>query len=425
MDGIVRKIKVILLYLSVFHAILLSKTIKRSFYLMDKIRMGIVGVGNMGSSHLQRFKNNECPEIILTAVADIKQDRLDWAKSEMPEIKTYNTAEELFESGEVDAVIIATPHYFHPEMCRQALAAGLHTLSEKPAGVFTKNVRELNEFAKKQDKTFAIMFNQRMNPLYRKMREIVKSGKYGEIKRVNWIITDWFRTQFYYNSGGWRATWSGEGGGVLLNQCPHQLDLWQWICGMPSKIRAVCREGKWHDIEVEDDVMIYADYPNGATGVFITTTGDYPGTNRLEITLEKAKLVCENDKLTMAELPIETQEFIKTADDGFAKLDYETKEVECPGENSQHTGICNEFAAHILHGEPMTALGYEGINGLSISNAAFLSSWLDKAIELKDSDDPMIDNEDLFLELLNEKTANSKAKTSVNESVQSDMSSTF
>ena len=214
--------------------------------------------------------------------------------SEDPASGVFRSADALFQSGEMDAVLIATPHYFHPPMCRAALEAGLHVLCEKPAGVYTKNVHELNEFAKTQNKTFAIMFNQRMNPLYQKMREIVKGGEWGELKRVNWIITNWFRTQYYYNSGGWRATWSGEGGGVLLNQCPHQLDLWQWICGMPSKIRAVCREGKWHDIEVEDDVMIYAEYPNGASGVFITTTGDCPGTNRLEITLEKAKLVCED-----------------------------------------------------------------------------------------------------------------------------------
>lgn len=392
---------------------------------MDQIRMGIVGVGNMGSSHLRRFKDGECPRIVLTAVADIDAARLDWAKSELPELATYDTAEDLFASGKVDAVIIATPHYFHPDMCRQALTAGLHVLCEKPAGVFTKNVRELNEFAAKQEKTFGIMFNQRMNPLYQKMREIVQGGEYGALKRVNWIITDWFRTQSYYNSGGWRATWSGEGGGVLINQCPHQLDLWQWICGMPSKIKAVCQEGKWHDIEVEDDVTIFAEYPNGATGVFITTTGDCPGTNRFEVTLERAKLVCENGKLMMAELPMNTSDFIKSADSGFAKMEYEYKEVACPGENSQHTGICNAFADHILDGSALMAKGCEGINGLSISNAAFLSSWTGKEVTLAEGSDPMIDNEELFLELLNQKIAGSKEKETVAASVQADMSSTY
>lgn len=387
--------------------------------------MGIVGVGNMGSNHLRRFKNGECPEIELTAVADIDPERLDWAKKEMPSLALYDSAESLFTGGKVDAVLIAVPHYFHPEMSRRALELGLHVLCEKPAGVFTKNVRELNEFAASQDKTFAIMFNQRMNPLYRKMREIVQSGTYGALHRVNWIITDWFRTQAYYNSGGWRATWSGEGGGVLLNQSPHQLDLWQWICGMPSKIYAVCREGQWHDIEVEDDVVIYAQYPNGASGVFITTTGDCPGTNRLEITLEKAKLVCEDDKLTIARLPQSISDLIATSKNGFADVDCEPEEVECPGVNSQHTGICNEFAAHILHGTPMTAQGSEGIKGLAISNAAFLSAWTGKEITLADGSDPMLAYEDLFIELLDQKIASSSGKKTVVKTTQTDMSSTF
>lgn len=392
---------------------------------MDKIRIGIVGVGNMGSGHLKRFKNGECPEIELTAVADIDPARLAWAKEQMPELATYDTADELFQSGKVDAALIATPHYFHPEMNRAALLAGLHVLCEKPAGVYTKNVNELNAFAKTQDKTFAIMFNQRMNPLYQKMREIVRGGKYGELKRVNWIITDWFRTQQYYNSGGWRATWSGEGGGVLLNQCPHQLDLWQWICGMPSSVRAVCREGQWHDIEVEDDVMIYAEYANGASGVFITTTGDCPGTNRLEITLQRAKLVCEGGKLLMTELPMNTDEFIRTAENGFSKMECTTKEVECPGENTQHTGICNAFASHILHGTPLGALGEEGINGLSISNAAFLSSWTGKTVTLCEGSDPMKEHEDEFLALLQEKIAHSRKKDAPANASVADLSGTY
>ena len=100
-------------------------------------------------------------------------------------------------------------------------------MCEKPAGVYTKQVREMNEAAEKSDRVFGMMFNQRTNCIYKKMHDMVQSGDYGKLKRVNWIITDWYRTQAYYNSGGWRATWDGEGGGVLLNQCPHQLDLWR------------------------------------------------------------------------------------------------------------------------------------------------------------------------------------------------------
>ncbi len=385
---------------------------------MQKVRLGVIGVGNMGSSHIRNSLEGKMPEIEITAVADIKPERLDWAKEQLPQVKTFDNASALMDSGEVDAILIATPHYFHPPYVIEALQKGLHVMSEKPAGVYTKQVREMNEVADKSDKIFGIMFNQRTNCLYRKAHELVHSGRFGEIKRVTWIITDWYRTQAYYNSGGWRATWSGEGGGVLLNQCPHQLDLWQWICGMPEKITAVCHEGKWHDIEVEDDVMIYAQYPNGATGTFITTTGDYPGTNRLEITLDRAKLICENGKLIVNELNKSVSEFTKNSEQGFGSIEYETYEAELDGRNVQHSEVMNKFAAAILRGEPLTAKGQEGINGLMISNAAFLSSWLGKAVTL-----PV--DEDLFYEKLQEKIAKSTFVKEVKEAVNEDMSSTY
>ena len=322
------------------------------------------------------------------------------------------------DSGEIDAVVIATPHYFHPVYTVYALEKGLHALTEKPAGVYTKQVREANEAAAKSDKVYAIMYNQRTNCLYRKLRELVQGGEFGEIKRVNWIITNWYRTQAYYNSGGWRATWEGEGGGVLLNQCPHNLDLWQWICGMPSKILAFCHEGKWHDIEVEDDVTIYAEYPNGATGVFITSTGDAPGTNRLEITMDKGHIVCEDGKLKVHRLDVSTKEHCMTSPNGFGNPKGQWSEAETDGENPQHTGVLNAFAANILRGEPLVGRGEEGINGLMISNAAHLSSWLGRPVDL-----PI--DEDLFYEKLQAKIAGSKGKKTDTGTVAQNMSDSF
>ena len=226
---------------------------------MEKVRLGIIGVGNMGTGHLKNLKSGAIKNCELTALCDIEQKKLDAVKGDWPDVAYYNDYKELLASGKCDAVLIATPHYLHPVIGIEAFEAGLHVLSEKPIGVYTKKVLELYEAAKKTDKVFGIMYNQRTNPLYQKMREIVQSGELGELKRSVWIITDWYRTQAYYNSGGWRATWEGEGGGVLLNQCPHNLDLWQWIVGMPVKVRAFCSEGKYHNIEVEDDVTAYAE----------------------------------------------------------------------------------------------------------------------------------------------------------------------
>ena len=386
---------------------------------VQPVRFGIIGVGNMGKSHINKHIKGEHKELRITAIADINAERLAAAAELLPGVKTYDTAEALIDSGEVDAVIIATPHYDHSPIAQYAFAKGVHVLTEKPAGVYAKQVREMNEAAAKTDLVFGIMYNQRTNCVYRKMRELVQSGELGEIRRVSWIITDWYRTQAYYNSGGWRATWAGEGGGVLLNQCPHNLDLWQWICGLPVKVQAFCHEGKWHDIEVEDDVTIYAEYANGATGTFITTTGDCPGTNRFEITLDGGKLVCENNKLMLYKLSGKVSEHCATATEGFGRIEGEWIEVETDGRNKQHSEVTNKFAAAVLRGEPLVANGEEGIRGLSISNAAHLSSWLGKAVELP------VDEDLYFAELQKKIAAGNAVKTNVVEVVQGDMSSTF
>ena len=371
---------------------------------MAKVKLGIIGVGNMGTGHSKNYLDGLMPEIEITAVADRNPARREWAKENLPGVKVFEEGVDLIHSGACEAVLIATPHYIHPELVIYALEHGLHAISEKPAGVYTKQVREMNDAALKSDKVFAIMFNQRTNCVYRKMHDLIASGELGEIKRVNWIITDWYRTQSYYDAADWKATWDGEGGGVLLNQCPHQLDLIQWLCGMPVRVRAFCHEGKWHDIEVEDDVTAYLEYENGATGVFVTTTADAPGTNRLEITLEMGKLVCENGKLMLYRLDENERTFCKTSKEGFAQPKCTVEEVETDGQNEQHIGVLKAFAGKILHGTPLVAEGTEGIRGLTLSNAMHLSSWLDKMVEI-----PF--DEDLFLEELNKKRAVSKKKT--------------
>ena len=371
---------------------------------MEKVRLGIIGIGGMGSNHANSIEEGKVPNMELTAVADIRESRLQWAREQLPDsVQVFADGRELIDSGCCDAVLIATPHYLHPEFVIYALEKGLHALSEKPAGVYTKQVREMNEAAMKSDKVFAIMFNQRTNCVYRKIHEMIQSGELGQLKRVNWIITDWYRTQSYYDAADWKATWDGEGGGVLLNQCPHQIDLLQWLCGMPVRVRAFCHEAKWHNIEVEDDVTAYMEFENGATGVFVTTTADAPGTNRLELTFEMGKLVCEHDKLILDKLARNEREFCMTESEGFKKPEATRIEVETDGKNEQHIGVFKAFADRILNGGSLIAEGVEGIRALTLSNAMHLSSWLDKTIEL-----PF--DEELFLEELNKKRATSVKK---------------
>lgn len=371
---------------------------------MEKVKLGIIGVGNIGTTHVKNILEGKCPEIQITAVADRRPDRRDWAQGVLPQgAAVFEEGDALLQSGLCQAVLIAVPHYQHPVLAQAAFRQGLHVMCEKPAGVYTKAVEEMNRAAGESGLAFGMMFNQRTNCLYRKMREMVQGGELGELKRVNWIITDWYRTQIYYDSGDWRATWAGEGGGVLLNQCPHQLDLLQWICGLPTRVQAFCHEGKWHDIEVEDDVTAYLEYANGATGVFVTTTGDAPGTNRFEVTGTKGKLVCENDELTFWQLAQDEREFCRAATEGFAKPPCKIVPVETDGQNPQHAGVLNAFAAHILRGEPLVAEGKEGIRGLTLSNAMHLSGWLGKAVGI-----PF--DQELFLEELNKRRAISRRK---------------
>lgn len=386
---------------------------------MDKVRIGIVGIGNMGSGHALYLNQNKIANAELTAVCDINPERLEWAKNNLTQdVKLFDSADEMFSSDTIDGVIIATPHYDHPSLVIKAFENNLHVLSEKPAGVYTKQVRKMNEAAEKSDKVFGIMFNQRTNPLYQKMRDLVQSGELGEIKRTNWIITNWYRSQSYYDSGGWRATWAGEGGGVLLNQCPHNLDLWQWICGMPVKVRAFCEYGKYHDIEVEDDVTAYVEYPNGATGVFITSTGDAPGTNRLEITGDRGKLVAEDGKLTFWRLRVPERQFNKEYTGGFGEPECWKCEIPIEGEETAHQGITRDWVNSILKGTPLLAPGMEGINGLTISNAMHLSSWVDGCVNL-----PI--DEDLFYEKLQEKIKTSSFKKSAGDSKTLDVEGTY
>ena len=288
---------------------------------MDIVRIAVIGIGNMGTKHATNIFSGKVDRAKLTAVCDIDKGRRDWAKANLAGVDIYDSDQILFKnSASFDALVISVPHYDHVPI--------------------------------------------------------------GQIKRVNWIITDWYRTQSYYDSGAWRATWAGEGGGVLLNQCPHNLDLLQWLCTMPTKVRAFCHNGKWHDIEVEDDVTAYLEFENGATGVFVTSTADAPGTNRLEVTGTKGTLICDKNKLIFKELEVDERVWTKTCEKGFEKPPVHEYEPKTDGKNEQHVGVLKAFCSAILTGTPLVADGREGVNGLMLSNAMHLSSWLDKTVSL-------------------------------------------
>ncbi len=346
---------------------------------MDKVRMGVIGIGNMGTSHSDGILKGLTPNCELAAICDIDPEKL----KKFPNVKGFTDSAEMIRSGEVDAVIIATPHYFHTTIGIDALNNGIHVCTEKPISVHKADAQRLIDAHKAHPElVFCAMFNQRTDPHYIKMKKLVEDGELGTIRRTNWIITNWFRSEAYYRSGGWRATWAGEGGGVLFNQCPHNIDLFQWICGMPKAITAIGGLGKYHDIEVEDDCTALFEYENGATGVFVTTTGEAPGTNRLEIIGDRGKLVNEGGKLTFTRNEIPADVFNKTTPNSFGRPEVWDIDIPVNGNGEQHNGIRKNFVNAILKGEKLIAPAEEGIKSVEMANAMLYSLMTGKRVEL-------------------------------------------
>lgn len=345
---------------------------------MKKVRLGIIGMGNMGFAHACSLLAGNVSRCELTAVCEIEPARL----KPFSGLRAFTSSDDLISSGEVDAVIIATPHYEHTTIGIAALKAGLHTLVEKPISVHKADAERLIAAHTDKRVVFAAMFNQRTDPHYTKVHELIRTGELGVIRRINWIITSWFRPEAYYSSGGWRATWAGEGGGVLLNQCPHNLDLYQWLFGMPDRVRGFCQFGRYHKIEVEDDVTAYFEYKNGTTAVFVASTGEAPGTNRLEISAERGRIVIDHQTISFQRNVVPTSEFSKKTDRMFGRP--ETWEIMIPakGNGGQHDEVLQNFVDAILSGKPLIAPASEGIHSVELANAILYSSILEKTVEL-------------------------------------------
>jgi UDP-N-acetyl-2-amino-2-deoxyglucuronate dehydrogenase len=361
---------------------------------MKNVRLGIIGLGAQGGFYAALLSEGKVKHMNIGAICDIDPAKKVVSAEKYPDVPFYDNYIDMLESGDVDAVITCVPHYLHPEIGIEALKRNIHALVEKPAGVYTLQVRELNEFAAtKPNVAFGIMFNQRTNPLYQRVKEIIDNGEIGKIRRTNWIITTWWRPQGYYDQSAWRATWAGEGGGVLVNQAPHQLDLLQWICGMPKKVYSNVKYGYQRKIAVEDEVTVLLDYGNGATGVFVTCTHDVLGTDRFEILGDKGKLVIDDSKrITIKRLHKDEAEMSATMSmQDVMKIFMGQDQSEIYSEETleftsawgtQHVAVLENFASHIVEGTPLLAPGADGIYGVTLANAIHLSSWLGEEVDI-------------------------------------------
>ena len=348
---------------------------------MDKVRIGIIGMGNMGRFHANDLLDGKVPRGELAAVGSTSPHKLEEYKEKGVQI--FGSGEEMIASGAIDALLIATPHYQHTRLGVAALEAGLHIMVEKPISAHKADAERLiAAAAARPDQVFGAMFQLRVEPRYQKIRELVQGGELGDLVRVLWIMTDWFRSEAYFQSGGWRATWKGEGGGVLLNQCLHQLDAMQWITGMPSQVRSHVGIGKWHDIEVEDDVTCYMKFANGASGAFITSSGETPGSNRFEIAGTKGRLILENDTLTLTRNEVPSDEWCKTSKIGFQKPETTVEEIPIPGADAAHATLMTNFVNAILDGEALIAPGVEGLGSVELANVMVYSGLLNESVDL-------------------------------------------
>ena len=347
---------------------------------MSKVRIGIIGMGNMGKYHADYLLKGEVAGAQLAAVCSTSPQKLEAYKDQA---EIFSDGVEMIKSGSIDAVLIATPHYQHTSLGICAFEQGVHVMVEKPISAHKADGERLIEASNKHpDIVFGAMFQLRTEPRYLKIKKLIDDGELGEIVRINWIITDWYRTEAYYASGGWRATWKGEGGGVLLNQCLHQLDALQWLVGMPSKVRSFAQLGRFHDIEVEDNVTAYLEYPNGATGVFISSTGEAPGSNRFEIAGTRGKLVLENDQIQFTRNENCMIEHSKTSKIGFSKP--EVWNVNIPFDNATlpHAILMRNFVHAIREGEELIAPGTDGLNSVELANVLLYSSLVDQSVEM-------------------------------------------
>lgn len=374
---------------------------------MKSVRLGIVGLGNIGAMHAGNVLGGRAGRLTLAAVCDPDPAVL----ARFPDARGFTAAEEMFASGAIDAALVATPHWSHPDLGAAALRRGLHVLVEKPVAVHKTDAQKLIAAWRRRPAgnrpVFAAMFNQRTDPAFIALRRLVQGGELGEIRRVSWTITDWFRTALYYASSPWRATWPGEGGGVLLNQCPHNLDLLQWIFGQPRRVTAFCRFGRYHDIEVEDDVTAYLEFPGGATGTFVTTTGEAPGTNRLEVAGERGRVVLEGGRLSFLRNEVPMTEFSLSAKEAFAKPACAPVEIPLgPAPASQHCAVLANFADAVIDGGELIAPAADGVHSVELANAMLLSTWLEKPVELP------FDAEEYEM-LLKRRIAKSRPKKSV------------
>lgn len=380
------------------------------------MRIGIIGLGNIGRVHARNIQDGLVGQAQLCAVANQPIETLDDFQEQG--IACFDDAGKLIQSGLAEAVIVALPPNLHAPVGIEALAAGLHLMMEKPLACHKAEGQRILAARQRDDQVIALMMNQRTHPCYVKIKEWMDAGATGVLQRVSWTTTNWFRPEIYYQSSPWRATWKGEGGGVLMSQCPHNIDVLQWLVGMPAKVRAHCSFGKYHDIDVEDDVYAYFEFANGATGQFIASTGEAPGINRLEIVGDLGTIITDGNEAKLIRNRETASSYSRTTDDIFGTPE-QTEECYQPGEPvNQHATVLDNFVKAARGEAGLIAPASEGIHSLELAGAMIYSSWMDAAVDL-----PL--DAATYEQFIQERIARSKPREVTRVAAKVDMSKSY
>ena len=380
------------------------------------MKIGIIGLGNIGRVHAKNIQDGLVEDCELVAVANQPLESLDDFAAQ--QIACFDDGSALIESGLADAVLIALPTMLHAPLGIQALEAGLHLMMEKPLACHKAEGERILAARQRDDQVVSLMMNQRTHPCYARIKQWIDEGAVGELQRVSWTMTNWFRSEIYYQSSPWRATWKGEGGGVLMNQCPHNIDVLQWLVGMPSSIRANCSFGKYHDIEVEDEVNAYFEFPNGATGQFSASTGESPGSNRLEIVGDLGTVITDGNEARLIRNSGSVSAFSRSTDEMFGSPET-TDEVFQPAEAvNQHAAILNNFAKAANGEAELIAPAIEGLKSLELAGAMIYSTWINDTVQL-----PL--DSAAYEQAIQEKIAQSKPREVVQTAAKVDMSKSY
>ncbi len=341
------------------------------------INLAVIGLGPIGAMHVDNLLASDVAKVVAIC------DQRPVSDEKYSGLKFYDKVDDLLNAGGFDAVIVATPSFTHYNLAKQIIEAGYNVLIEKPLALCTADAMEVESLAKEKNLLCAIMLNQRTTPIYARIKELLSTGELGKINRVSWTMTNWYRPNIYVTSSTWRGTWKGEAGGALINQSIHNLDILAWAFDMPKSIKAWCKYGKYHDIEVEDEVICHMDLGEGTSLSFITSTGEYTGVNRLEIAGDKAFVVAENGELKITKFKgVSLSEFTRNTDQPFSSPESELIVETFEGNGAQHMGVITNFVRALEGKEELDYKLSEGIKSLELANAMLMSSWTNSEVAM-------------------------------------------